>query len=249
MRVRGLVFASALATLVLAIDVLSSGAIAQLTRGVFSPISHTASYMYSKVSDSGIFSSRASLAQENATLRARLAAYEESAAGYRALKDENAALRTAAHATSQVPNVTVPVLSTFRASPYGTLVLGTGAHADIRDGDIALSDTGYVIGTVHDVGTTALLTTVFAPRASIDVLAGNIAMTLTGDGGGNAHGSVPHGTPVVVGTVVRAASFGMRPVGIIGSVSDDPASPTIRVLVRTPVNTALLRYVELVHTP
>ena len=68
-----------------------------------------------------------------------------------------------------------------------------------------------------------------------------------GDGGGNAHASVPRGIPVHEGDAVIANAYGGRAIGVVGKVVSSPASAEQTVYMRLPVDLASLRYVYILH--
>ena len=84
--------------------------------------------------------------EENAALREQISRLEERSAAYQVLVEENKSLREMTRAASLGVGVTAPVISSFRASPYGTFLIGAGSADGISPGDIVLSSENFVIG-------------------------------------------------------------------------------------------------------
>jgi rod shape-determining protein MreC len=199
------------------------------------------------VYDSGYFSSRRSLASENASLRQQLAQYEERAAGFGALAAENAELRSIVHLAEKEQGITAPILSSMRASLYGTFLIGAGG-ADVAKGDLVVSDGGFVVGSVADVGAdSALVKEIFAGGSSVDVRVAGASVVADGYGGGNARAKMPRGIAVAVGDAVNAPSLGGRAVGVVGSIESDPASAEQTIYIRLPLNLSTLAFVYVVR--
>lgn len=176
------------------------------------------------------------------------ASYKLRAAGYDALEAENAHLRALVHLAAKEPGTTAPIVSSLQSSPYGTFTIGAGEAEGVAKNDIVLTDGGFVLGTVVDVGShTALVRAVFAPDASTDVVVGSIAAVASGQGGGNAEADVPRESAIATGTPVTAPAYGGKPVGIVGRVESDPAQAQATVYIAFPVNISLLQYVYVIH--
>jgi|GEM_PF-576639 cell shape-determining protein MreC len=199
------------------------------------------------VARSGLFASRQGLAAQNEALRAELADARARSAAAAAALSENELLRTMAGVAADEPGLTVPVVSSFTASPYGTFFVGAGTQSGVAIDALVLAPDGYAIGRVVEVTAhTALVAQLFAPGTSIEALAGTVPLTLSGEGGGNATARVPRGAAIVQGDVVFAPSVGGRPIGVVGAVSPDITDAHTNVSVRTPANIVTLHYVRIV---
>lgn len=245
---RRLLAATALVALLILLDVLTGGGVRNLVRSLCATIWNSTTLVSNTISESGYFATHRGLATENASLRARVARYEEQSANYTVLAEENAMLRAALNFSSSENTLTVPVVSSFTSSPYGTFVIGAGVEAGIVAGDVVISSSGFVIGVVSDAQSrTSAVRGVFAPGERIDALLGETALVVSGDGGGNAHASVPLGVAVAEGDPVISPAHGNRAIGVVGKVDAPPASPDQTVYIRLPLNLASLRYVYVAH--
>ncbi len=245
-----LLFVSVLILLVFGLDALLGGPFRNFVRGVAGGVWGGASSARTSVAGSGFFARNSTLATENEALKRELANVRERAAAYGALREENETLRSLLRFTQQSPGVTAPVVSSYHASPYGTFLVGAGASDAIATGDIVLSETGYVIGRVADVGAThTLVKAAFQSGAQIDVVLGNAALTADGTGSGNARLNVPRGIDVRVGDTVIAPTFAGHPIGIVGKVEEVSTTAEQKVFIVLPVNLSTLRFVYIIPAP
>jgi cell shape-determining protein MreC len=242
--VRSLVVATIFILLIFCIDFVSGGVIRTWVRDVGSALWEHGAGIGNSVAHSGGFSSRTALAQENAALRAEVAQLQDAAAANNATQSENDQLRALTHLASTAPGITAPIISSFRSSPYGTFMIGAGSADTVQQGALVLTSDGFIIGRVADLSAhTALVSELFAPGQSLDVLVDSIPISLQGEGGATARGQAPHGATIAVGESVVAPSLGQRAVGVVGDVESTAASPATDVLVRLPVNLESLSFV------
>lgn len=242
-----LFFATILVLFIFLLDVMSGGKVRGEVRSVAAYMWNGSSRLRESVADSGYFSSHRALAEDNATLREQVAAYQEDAAAYQVAAQENDQLRAMLHLAQTSQGITAPVVSSFRTSPYGTFLIGAGQADDVVSGSLVLSDTGFVIGRVSDVSAhTALVTGIFTAGTSIDALIRSAAVSVSGQGGGNARALVPLGVTIVAGDPVVAPSLRGRAIGIVGRVESTPTSPDQTVYISFPINLSELRFVYVV---
>lgn len=243
--------ASALIIVLIAADALSGGSVRVLTRTVGSSVWSFGKSTKDAVFASALFRTKRSLSIENAAQKERIAILEEQAAAFGALSSENASLRDLLNVpqTSLASSgITAPVISSFRASPYGTFHIGAGSADGVVEGSLVLSAENFVIGRVSEASTrTSVVSAIFAPDSEIDAVVRGIGITLDGRGGGNARGRIPRQSSVATGDIVIAPSFGGRAVGMVGSVKEDAGGSYTDVFIRLPVNLASLRYVYIVQ--
>ena len=243
---RRLLLTTVVVLVLFAADLATGGMIRSAVHAAAASIWSATSSARSTVGDSGYFSSRRSLAEDNASLREQLAQYQERAAGFAVASEENKALRSMLKLTELEQGITAPVVSSFRASPYGTFMIGAGT-ADAAPGSLVLTEGGFVIGRVVDIDTrVALVNALFAADTETDALVAGTAVSVVGLGGGNARTSVPRGVHVALGDIVTAPSLRGRAIGIVGNVESDPTDADQTVHVRLPVNVEALRYVYVV---
>ena len=244
---RRLIVATVVIILIAFFDVVSGGMVRSLVRLVAVDAYAVGSALSRTIGLSGILSTRAQLARENGELKSDLARLQDQVAQSAVLRQQNQEFRALLSVAEQSEGITVPLLSSFRASPFGTFLVGAGTNKAIGMGDIVETAGGFVIGRVSEVHSkTALVSQIFAPHASIDVNVGGAAATAEGQGGGNARLRVPHGVVVSVGDVVTAPEIAHRPIGVVGKVISNPADPYAEIYVRIPVNILSLQYVYVV---
>jgi cell shape-determining protein MreC len=227
-----------------AADFITHGTVHEVVRGVVVDISHVVSEIGQGIFGNGFFSFKASLAAENQSLKAHVAALEEQAALSSSLKDQVIALQTVAHLAQSTPGITVPVVSSFIASPYGTFLIGAGSKDGIALGSLVLSGEGVVVGVVSDTGShSATVAEIFAPEHSVNALLDGAAISVKGAGGGNATTQVPNGMTIHLGDSITVPEYGGRTIGIVGHVDSNPSNAAMLVSIGSPVNPASMHYV------
>jgi len=91
-----LMYATALIIIIFLLDLVAGGRLRSSVRLGVSYVYVSLAQTGTSIVGSGIFTTRASLEEENAKLRAELLAYQEKDSAYSAMEDENARLRTLA---------------------------------------------------------------------------------------------------------------------------------------------------------
>jgi len=244
---RRLFIATALILLVVAVDFLTHGVVRGYVRTAASSLWVFTGSARSSITGAGYFSTRRSLAAENAALRAQLSEYQERATAYAVVSEENAALRSVLQLAQKEKGITAPIVSSFRASPYGTFLIGAGVD-DVSPGALVLTLGGFVVGQVTDVSAkTSLVSAVLAADSVTDARIGASLVAVTGRGGGNARASIPRGVSVNVGDPVTAPTFGGRAIGIVGRVESDPANADQTVYIQLPINVSALKYIYIIQ--
>lgn len=240
--------ALAISVVLFGFDTLTGGLVRSYTRtmgslawGAVAGVSHT-------MDSTGYFATRSSLVEENTMLKEKLVLYEEQSARYRALEQQNDALREIAGlAGSEGDGTTARVLSSFHSSPYGTFVIGAGERDGIVRGDIVLTPGGFVLGSVSDLDAhTATVDALFSPGRRLEVLVKDVAFDAEGRGGGNARAEIPRGADVAVGDAAVVPSAGGRVAGVIGEIESASSSATQTLFIRLPHNADTLRFVYVV---
>ena len=238
---RRLAIAIAVVVIVFSLDIVSGGVIRHYVRTIGAPIENIVSRA---IASSRWLSTRSGL---ESTIRAQaqhIESLQESAAASAVLAQENKELRALVNLVQKSSGVTAPVISSFRTSPYSTFMIAAGSQDGIARGALVLSNAGFVLGRVSDVGVRAsLVTALFAPGSSIDALIGTSAGVVEGAGGGNAHAKVARGIDIPVGAAVTAPSLGGKPIGIVGKVEAQSASAYSDIYIGLPVNVASLSFV------
>lgn len=232
------------AVFVFGIDKISGGAVRGYARQGGSMIWATASAAGSAITGNGVLSAKQSLIEENELLKDEIAKRDENAMRYAALSEENAALREQLGLASE-EGITVPVLSSFESSPYGTFRIGGGAAAGIEEGSIVLTPGGFVLGAVTFVSPrTATVEAFFAPGKELQMQVNGIPFMADGRGGGNARGEIPRDADVALNDAVIVPAFGGRTAGIVGKIESASSSAYTTLFIRIPRNLDSLRYVH-----
>jgi len=237
----------------LLIDALSGGGVRSLVRAGGSLVWRWGVGIESSISGSGFFSTRRGLIAENTALTEQVAQFQERAAAYRVLQDENTALRTMLNVAditrgkNKESGITAPIASSFRASPYGTFQISAGASDSVSPGNLVLSAENFVIGRIKTVDAhTSLVEEIFAPNISSDAVLHGVGVAVLGQGGGNARADVPQEANVAIGDPVISATLGSRAIGVVGNVSGDSGNGYKRAQIYLPVNLAVLQFVYIV---
>lgn len=232
--------------IVFGFDSVTGGIVREYARGAGGAARSIAVAAAASVVESGFFSSRASLARENETLRREIALSAERGALTEFLRKENTALQEMARLARQEQGLTVRVLSSLESSPYGTFLIDAGTHDGVSEGAVVLTEGGFVLGTVTSASAgSATVQSLFAPGVQNDFLVDETAFMAEGRGGGNARADVPRGSPLTIGDTAVAARFG-RPAGNVLHIESASSSATARLLIRIPVNLDTLRFVYVI---
>ena len=245
---RYLLLATVFVIVLMAIDYFSGGVIRAPMRAAGLTVWSGAHSIVTRISSAGLFATRARLARENGDLRAQLSSLREEIAAARSISARMEELEEAAHLAAETGGVTAPILSSFRASPYGTFYIGVGSEAGVHEGALVLSTKGFALGRVAETfPSESLVREFFAPGERVEVLIEDRLVSLAGRGGGNAVGEMPRGAHVEVGTMIFARGEGSHAIGIIGHTEGDPTSASVKVYVRSPVNLETIPYVYVVQ--
>jgi rod shape-determining protein MreC len=235
---------SLVAAFVFGVDRISGGAVRGYARQGGGAVWAAASAATGAVSGSGALHTKRGLVTENAELREAIVTLDEQALRFEALQEENETLR-ALLGLADEEGVTVPILSSFDSSPYGTFRIGGGAAAGLEEGSIVLTPGGFVLGSITFVSPrTATVEAFFAADKEIEMLVNDVPFVSKGRGGGNARGEIPRDAIVAVNDVVSIPAFGGRPAGIIGKFESASSSAYTTLFIRTPANLDSLRYVH-----
>lgn len=225
-------------------DYFSGGAVRDTLRPFVQPVATVVHGVSDIVLRSDFWKTRNALQMEVERLSSQLEREQSVQAALMAMQAENDILRLLARVAEKDQGVTVPVVSSFSSSPYGTFVIGGGSGAGIQVGDTVIAGDGFVLGSVTDVAPdTAIVRAVFSPGTETEVVVEDIAFLLTGRGAGNARADVPRELPLSVGNPVVAPAFGNRSVGVIGRIESASSSAFSDVFVRFPYNLDALRFV------
>lgn len=251
---RRLFFATAFIIVLFIFDALSGGKIRALVRGGGSAVWRLGTSVQESTYGSGFFSTRRGLIAENSALAGQVARLQERAAAYQVLKDENEALRGILNVAGNIGSndkasgITATIVSSLRASPYGTFQIGAGSADSVSSGDLVLSAENFVIGRIESVDAhTSLVKEIFAPGVSTDAVIRGVAVAVEGQGGGNARTTMPRQSEAAIGDPVVSPALGARAIGIVGNMSEDSGSAHKNVSIYLPVNLSALQFVYIVR--
>ncbi|MDO8522472.1 MAG: rod shape-determining protein MreC [bacterium] len=248
-----IILATVIVCALVLVDSLSGGGIRSIARAGGSLVWRWGISIEGAIYGSGFFRTRRALLAENSALTEQVAQFQERAAAYRVLQDENAALREILRVSEisrgkgKDSGITAPIISSFRASPYGTFQIGAGTSDSVSPGNLVLSAEDFVIGRIEVVDAHAsLVKEIFAPNTLTDAVLHGVGVAVLGQGGGNARADVPRQADVAVGDPVISATLGSRAIGIVGNVSEDSGNAYRRVQIYLPVNLSVLKFVYIV---
>ncbi|MCR4280916.1 MAG: hypothetical protein NUV88_01120 [Candidatus Kaiserbacteria bacterium] len=235
-------------------DAISGGKIRVLVRGIGSYVWGLGVSVQESIYGSGFLSARRGLLAENSALAGQIARLEERAAAYQVLKDENRALRQMLNVAGNLQGnnkksgITAPIISSLRASPYGTFQVGAGSADSVSAGDLVLSAENFVIGRIAEADLHAsLVREIFASGISTDAVIHGVAVAVEGQGGGNARTTMPRQSEVIIGDSVISPALGARAIGVVGNMSESSGSAYKSVNVYLPVNLSALQFVYIVR--
>lgn len=236
-------YVTALVIIVFLLDLVAGGRLRAAIRtgasNVYLSLHHVGMVAYL----SGVFSTKNTLAHENARLMQELDAYRAKDAAYAIELQENARLRALVGLAASIKGATASVISEPSASPYGTFVIDRGTDASVTRGDTVYTPDGFAIGIVSDPGgKTALVTEIFAPDASIEAIVGDTSLVLRGEGGGNARAQAPRDARIKTGDIVRVPKVN-APVAVIEKIETESTGAYKTVYMRIPANLATLSLV------
>ena len=248
-----LFFATILVIVLFITDAISGGKIRILVRGIGSSVWGVGVSVQESIYGSGFLSTRRSLLAENSALAEQIARLQERSAGYQVLKDENTVLRDilnvagSAQSQNKESGITAPIISSLRASPYGTFQVGAGSADSVSSGDLVLSAENFVIGRVVSADShTSLVSGIFASGVSTDAVIHGVSVTVEGQGGGNARTTMPRQSEVAIGDAVISAVLGARAIGVVGNITESSGSAYKSVNIYLPVNLSALKFVYIV---
>jgi len=251
---RGLIIATFVVLLVVAVDVLFQGSIRALVRAGGASVWRASSYAASAIMGSGITESRRALVEENKALKQDVTRLELRVAALKTFEDENAKLRALVRLAQELPGITAPIVSSFLASPYGTFMIGAGEKEGLSVGDLVVAageggGRGFVIGRISEISNRlSLVTQIFAPDAASEAIVRSAPVVVSGRGGGNARVEAPSTLSIADGDTVVAPSLRGMPIGIVREISREPASAYQTLHIGLPISLSALQFVYVVST-
>lgn len=228
-------------------DAVTGGAIRGIVRSLGAGLWRSAGSIVHMLDRNGWLASRAALASENEYLRSELAQIQDKTAGVSALQQENEQLQAMLNMTGEHPKGVVATIDSPAAlSPDHTHIISAGSAEGIKVGYIALTDAGFVVGRIVEVQPhIALLQELFASTGDIPAIINKNAITLVGKSG-VGYGRLAHDMNASENDPVFSSTYGMHPIGIVGSVEASSTNAYRDVYVDLPVNPQALQYVYVI---
>lgn len=192
------------------------------------------------------FASNASLAEENARLRASLASTSILLMDRDLLLRENIDLKNRLGRGQEPLPILAAVLLAPPGMPYDTLMIDAGKDHGIREGDLVAAGGSVYIGRIANVYDTASRVILFSSPGQTyqALLRGSIPVSLSGQGGGSIVGELPVGTEVAAGDSVTLPSIMPQFIAQITSVVRREGESFQSIYLSLAVNPYGLRVVE-----
>lgn len=191
---------------------------------------------------------KSSVFNENDSLQKQIADLNLKMIDYALLKSENDQLKDLlGHLPENRTFILSAVLAKPNRSPYDTLIIDVGSNNDIREGAHVFASGNVPIGqvtTVHDM--TSVVTLYSSPEHTFDaeLSSSNTTVVLTGRGGGNFEMSIPLELNAEKDSFVVIPGIHPLVVAIVEDIISKPTDPLKRILLRSPVNIAELKWVQ-----
>lgn len=242
-----LLAATVFVVVVFLFDAVTGGAIRGLVRSIGAGLWRGAGSVIHTIDRNGFLASRAALASENQYLRAELAQVQDKAALVGVLQQENNQLQAMLNMTGEHPKGVVAIIdSPASLSPNHTHIINAGSAEGIKEGDIALTDAGFVVGRIIEVQQhISLLQETFASGGDIPAIINKNTLTLVGKSG-VGYGRLAHDMDASENDPVFSSTYGTHPIGIVGSVESSSTNAYRDVYVDLPVNPEVLQYVYVI---
>lgn len=203
------------------------------------------------VLSTGLLSSRAQLAKENAQLRSLVEMLQENKLENDILKDENASLKELTNAVDEGSQfVTARVISNLDSSLYDTLSIRAGALDGVAIGARVRGPGGVGIGSIISADAHSALVQLYTKAGEREKVSILDAGPLSFEGHGNSSGSVdvPRGLTVATGTPVYLS--GTRTlIGTTVHIEAKPSDALQKIFVLLPFNPNSLVYVTVEKKP
>lgn len=198
---------------------------------------------------SGLFSSKASLARENADLRLLIAEKEAALADRAILAKENSDLKAAEHFKDATGHTIARILSKPPFTPFDVLVVDAGSSQGIKLGDRVMLGQTF-LGTVTLVSSnSSQVTLLSSPTGQENAFVGDASLPiiLRGKGGGNFETSLPQGSAVIEGDLVFTYYL-QTPlyIGTVSKVVSSEDNTLMNIFITLPVNLYSLSNVEII---
>ncbi len=227
-------------------------AFAQVAAIIFVPIEVTRTWLFeSSGSLPQYLRDRATLIEENETLKEQLALDNSSDRYAELMRQENEELRALLGGTSE-ERILASIIGRPNALPYDVLVIDRGSNDGIAlDAPVFIAD-NRVIGIVSKVfAKSAIIELVTTPNlvSSVFVVGPDIFTNAVGMGGGQLRIGVPQGIALTIGDAVILPAVQSGVFGSINHIESLPTRPEQYAYVSTDIPLQSLRFVSVARTP
>ena len=171
------------------------------------------------------------------------------AAGYQALAEENASLRTALGVPHASSIATGRVIARPSHTHYDTVLVAIDASRGVVVGDRAAVG-AVAVGTVTAVsGGTALVTLYSSPGTTVDGAVGSpqSIVVLTGVGGGAFEAVVPAGTVLEQGDTIHHEGINPDALAVVSAIAPQADQGAVIVYAHLPIAISDLTYIDFFH--
>lgn len=196
-----------------------------------------------------LFTAKQLLIIENDRLKDALDAVLVQALSRGELEDENAHLKAALGRTDKRDLLLARVLATPGRSTYDTLVLDVGKDHGLVTGMRILTDGDFVIGEVSQVMEGSAVVTLYSSSGKetpVNIGTSSLPALMRGEGGGNFRITLPRGTSVSPGNLVKVPAFAASYGGVIEAIELKEGGSLEDLYVKWPFNMHTLTWVYVV---
>ena len=203
--------------------------------------------VYGDVVSTNLMSRRA-LVKRVTDLETTIAAYNARLSELNLLQDENMKLKAelGRDIMQETHGVLAHVISLPNRSLYDTFTIDAGSAEGIIEGQIVYAFDAIALGdvtTVNDHTATVQLFSTSGRETTGTAVGNNVAVTLTGRGGGEYEVRMPREVHFDVGGTVAYQSVETAVLARIERIVTDPRDPFQRLLAKAPVNLQALKWV------
>lgn len=230
------------------------GTFAGILWRVTEPVLHSRAFASSVIgSVTAQFYAKSALTRENEALKAALASSSLALLDRNLLAEENKELRERLGKAGATPHTTLAsVIARPPASPYDTFIIDAGSDVGIAVGDLVFAGGASVIGSVSESYASTARVALFSSPGMVHTgllrrqggEAGDIPLTVSGQGGGTMRAEVPAGTKVSIADAVILTVNSLTLSGVVSHVERTEGNSFEVVYLHLPVNLFELRYVE-----
>ena len=197
---------------------------------------------------SGLFGSKAELAEENNNLKDEIRQLSLKLVDRNLLREENMELKKLLSRDEEDAGVLGVILARPNQTPYDSLIVDVGEKHKVSVGDYVIAES-VVIGEIEEVFTGSAKVSLFStPGNEVSALLGgdHVPVTVMGMGGGNYLIRLPRDIPVKLGDNIEFAYIEPTLLGTVSQIDMLPNDPFKQVRFSSPVNLFTIKFVEVV---